>query len=60
MTEEASAMTDEAELTLLVQRMINANKDAAPVSPAWIATAVMAAIQLPRSLHPLVYAGCHR
>jgi hypothetical protein len=52
-------MTDEAELVLLVQRVIGANQDAAH-SPAWIATAAMEEMQFPRSPHSLMYEACHR
>jgi hypothetical protein len=52
-------MSDEEELSLAVQKVIDDNGDVAAVSPAWVATTVMRAIDFPRDLHPLGYAGCH-
>lgn len=52
-------MTDEEELALVVQKVIDQNPDAKEISPAWVATAAMADIAFPRSLHRLGYAGCH-
>jgi hypothetical protein len=52
-------MTEEQQLAAAVQTIIDANMDAAEISPAWVATEALAAIKFPRELHRLGYAGCH-
>ena len=52
-------MTEEQRLAAAVQTIIDANMDAAEISPSWVATEAMAAIKFPRELHRLGYAGCH-
>jgi len=52
-------MTDEEELSLEVQKIIDRHRFTAEVSPSWVATAVMQAIKFPRDLHRLGYVGCH-
>jgi hypothetical protein len=52
-------MTDEEKLAQTVQSIIEHNADLVAISPAWVATAAMQAIEFPRDLHALGYAGCH-
>lgn len=52
-------MTEEQQLAAAVQAIIDANVEAAEISPAWVATEAMTAIKFPRELHRLGYAGCH-
>lgn len=49
----------EEQLYAVVQKVITDNDTMAEISPAWIATQVMCAIQFPRRLHELGYVGCH-
>ena len=52
-------MTDEEKLAQAVQAIIERHADLVAISPAWVATAAMQAIEFPRDLHELGYAGCH-
>jgi hypothetical protein len=53
------SMSDEDELAVAVQRVIDAHAATTEISPDWIATETMLAIKFPRSLHRLGYAGCN-
>jgi hypothetical protein len=52
-------MTAEEQLYAAVQKVIDDYHAVGEVSPSWIATQVMQAIEFPRSLHALGYVGCH-
>lgn len=52
-------MTEEEELSSIVQKIIDLCIKTAEVSPAWVATQAMTVIGFDRSLHRLGYAGCH-
>jgi hypothetical protein len=52
-------MTDEEELALEVQKVINSYGETPEINPDWVATGTMAAIGFSRELHRLGYAGCH-
>jgi hypothetical protein len=52
-------MTDEEELGLIVERVLELHATSKDVSPAWIATTAMALMKFSRELHRLGYAGCH-
>jgi hypothetical protein len=52
-------MTAEEQLYAETRRIIEARGNAPELSPAWIATHVMCAIEFKPTLHYLGYAGCH-
>lgn len=52
-------MSDEDELAIAVQKVIDAHAATPEISPDWIATETMLAIKFPRALHRLGYAGCN-
>jgi len=52
-------MTAEEQLYAETRRVIEEQGDVPTVSPAWIATHVMCAIEFKPALHYLGYAGCH-
>jgi hypothetical protein len=52
-------MTDEEELGLIVERVLELHASSKDVNPAWIATTAMTLIEFSRDLHRLGYAGCH-
>lgn len=52
-------MTAEEQLYAETRRVIDGQGDKPEVSPAWIATHVMCAIEFRPALHHLGYAGCH-
>jgi hypothetical protein len=52
-------MSDEGELAIEVQKVIDARAAIWEISPDWIATETMLAIRFPRTLYRLGYAGCH-
>jgi hypothetical protein len=52
-------MTAEEQLYAVTRRVIEEQGEAPTLSPAWIATHVMCAIEFKPSLHYLGYAGCH-
>jgi hypothetical protein len=52
-------MSDEDELAIEVQKVIDAHAATPEISPDWIATETMLAIRFARTLHRLGYVGCH-
>jgi hypothetical protein len=52
-------MTAEEQLYAETRRVIEEQGDVPTLSPAWIATHVMCAIEFKPALHYLGYAGCH-
>jgi hypothetical protein len=52
-------MSDEGELAIEVQKVIDAHAATSEISPDWIATETMLAIRFARTFHRLGYAGCH-
>ena len=50
---------DYDELAIAVQKVIDVRKVMPEISPEWVATETMNAIEFPRALHRLGYAGCH-
>jgi hypothetical protein len=52
-------MSAEEELYAVTRQIIERQREAATVSPTWIATHVMCEIRFKPQLHHLGYAGCH-
>ncbi len=52
-------MSAEDQLNAAVQHVIDDYRHVGEISPSWIATQVMVAIDFPQSLHALGYVGCH-
>jgi hypothetical protein len=52
-------MSAEEELYAVTREVIEKQRDAAMISPTWIATHVMCEIKFKPALHYLGYAGCH-
>lgn len=50
---------DAAQLHDEMYRVYESQKHLPAISPAWLATKTMDAINFPRALHPLGYLGCH-
>lgn len=52
-------MSEESELSEVVERVIELHASLKDISPVWIATQAMVLIEFPRTLHRLGYLGCH-
>ena len=57
--EREPAGSEERELGIIVERVIDLYRATKDVSPAWVATQAMTILEFPRSLHRLGYVGCH-
>jgi len=52
-------MSEESELAMNVERVIELYSATKDINPAWVATETMVLIEFPHTLHRLGYTGCH-